>query len=163
MKIIICRLTIVILACIVGVYSNAVRGRPISNENKPSVLINGNGWKNAKVDRFADTKQNLSDEQVRKYLEMLKNQNRKNSFEKEDIVVSKALEVLDPIQISGNYLTKQLTTPEPQTTVQTSTEELTTQPDETTQEATTENPNNSPKTGDVEMLVEDIVYSGNMI
>jgi len=167
-------LGLVVHLCSVSVSAHALRAtRPISKEINQSVLINGKGWQKAKVEYIGDNEQNLTDEQVRKYLAMLKNQNRRDSFEKEDTV-------LDPVKTSGNFITKQLTrtTPAPITTeqpttqvpilteppaAQITTEQPTTQVDETTQEATTENPNNSPKSGAVEMLVEDIVYSGHMI
>merc|ERR1719481_1450523 len=42
-------------------------------------------------------------------------------------------------------------------------EDTTTIEEVTTQEATTEDPSNIPKSGEVELLVEDIVFSGHML
>ena len=63
---------------------------------------------------------------------------------------------------SDKPLTRQVTTPPVSSTeeVTTTTEPTTTTPEPTT---TTENPANFPKTGDIELMVEDIVYSGHMI
>merc|ERR1719317_720209 len=153
--------TVICCSCfIVCVFTIPQRGRPISKAQNPSVIINRNSWKAAAVNHASDYEQNLSDEQVRKYLSMLKNHDRKGPLLKEDTVVSHVLEVLNPVEVKQNFLTKQLTTTEqPTTTIQqtTTTEEL------TTEEATTENPNNLPKSGKVELLVENIVHSGHMI
>merc|ERR1719317_488954 len=147
--------TVICCSCfIVCVFAIPQRGRPISKAQNPSVIINRNSWKAATVNHASDYQQNLSDEQVRKYLSMLKNHDRKGPLLKEDTVVSHVLEVLNPVEVKQNFLTKQLTTTEqPTTTI----EQL------TTEEATTENPNNLPKSGEVELLVENIVYSGHMI
>merc|ERR1719317_1793912 len=164
--------TIICCSCfIVCVFAIPQRGRPISKAQNPSVIINRNSWKAATVNHASDYQQNLSDEQVRKYLSMLKNHDRKGPLQKEDTVVSHVLEVLNPVEVKQNFLTKQLTTTteQPTTTIQqtTTTEQLTTEEATTeqltTEEATTENPNNLPKSGEVELLVENIVYSGHMI
>merc|ERR1719317_642492 len=155
--------TVICCSCfIVCVFAIPQRGRPISKAKKPSVIINRNRWKAATVNHASDDQQNLSDEQVRKYLSMLKNHDRKGPLLKDDTVVSHVLEVLNPVEVKQNFLTKQLTTTtteQPTTTIPqtTTTEQL------TTEEATTENPNNLPKSGEVELLVENIVYSGHMI
>ena len=164
--------TVICCSCfIVCVFTIPQRGRPISKAKNPSVIINRNRWKAATVNHASDYQQNLSDEQVRKYLSMLKNHDRKGPLLKEDTVVSHVLEVLNPVEVKQNFLTKQLTTTteQPTTTIQqtTTTEQLTTEEatteELTTEEATTENPNNLPKSGEVELLVENIVYSGHMI
>merc|ERR1719317_1449891 len=158
--------TVICCSCfILCVFVIHQRGRPISKAKNPSVIINRNRWKAATVNHASDYQQNLSDEQVRKYLSMLKNQDRKGPLLKDDTVVSHVLEVLNPVEVKQNFLTKQLTTTTEQqttTTEQLTTEEATTE-QLTTEEATTENPNNLPKSGEVELLVENIVYSGHMI
>merc|ERR1719317_1510922 len=146
--------TVICCSCfIVCVFAIPQRGRPISKAKNPSVIINRNRWKAATVNHASDYQQNLSDEQVRKYLSMLTNHDRKGPLLKDDTVVSHVLEVLNPVEVKQNFLTKQLTTTtteQPTTTIPqtTTTEQLTTE--EATTEATTENPNNLPKSGEVE-------------
>jgi len=152
----------------------------VTKTGTSSVLIKDQKWKKAKADFVDNSNEELSDEQVRKYLAMLKDQNRKKPIFKEDAVVSYGVEVLDPVIFPEKFLKKQLTkiseddglttetTNQESTTTETTTSnsillEQSTTTEQASEETTTENLADLPKTGDLELLAEGIVFSGHMM
>ena len=147
--------------------------RPLPQEYA-SYLLSGD-WKNPELKHVADdaSETQPSGEEVRKQLaEILLAARRKKKEEEEKAAALPLIDLFPEadIKIAGLTTTE---TPGTETTslaaTVTSQEESSTtslEEDTTTEGATTtttENPADLPKTGDVELLVEDVTYWGNMI